>query len=193
MHNITALNYTQGIVARGQGLIELSDVNLEVSNQILDAVGQISIDASHSNWSTESEGAIFGNVESNLSSITITGSSTSTSGLDFLSGSHYLSSVDLSRPYLSSDRASVGIHAIWADVEIENVSASGWYQGVKIKQDATISANELDVDGGGRDGGASIYVDGGSLQVSSLITADSDHGIEIVNGSSLWDNGPHVC
>ena len=192
MHNITAVNYSQGIVARGQGLIELREVNLEVSDQIIDSIGQISIDASHSNWSTESEGAILGNEESNLSFISITGSSTSTPALDFLSGSHYLTSVDVSRPYLSSDRTSVGIRAIWADIEIENVSASGWYQGVKINQDATISANTLDVNGGGRDGGASIYVDGGSLQVSSLITADSDHGIEIVNGSSLWDNGPHV-
>ena len=192
LHNITAVNYSEGIVARGHGLIELSKANLDVSDQIIDAIGRISIDASHSNWSTESEGAILGNEESNLSSINITASSTSANALDFISGSHYLSSVDISRPYLSTDRISVGIRAIWADIEIENLSASGWYQGVKINQDATITANELDVNGGGRDGGTSIYVDGGSLQVSSLITADSDHGIEIVNGSSLWDNGPHV-
>ncbi len=192
LQNISAVNYTEGIVARGQGTVELNNVNLEVSNRIIDAVGEVSIHASDSNWSTELEGAILGNLESNLSSILITGTSSSTSALDILSGSHQLSSVDISRPYLSSDRASVGIRAIWADVEMDNFSASGWYNGIKIDQDASISANILDVSGGGRDGGSSIFVNGGSLQASSLITADSDHGIEIVNGTSLWQNGPHV-
>jgi len=192
LQNISAMNYSEGLVARGEGIIELNNVNFTVSDRIIDAVGDISIQASESTWSTELEGAILGNQESNLSLISIIGTSSATSGLDLLSGSHSLSSVDVSRPYISSDRESVGIRAIWADAEIEDVSVSGWYQGVKVDQDAVLISTLLDVSGGGRDGGSSIYVDGGSLQVSSLITADSDHGLEIVNGTPLWLNGPHV-
>ncbi len=192
LNNISASNYSEGIVARGQGIIELSEVNLNVSDRIIDAVGDVKIHASDSNWSTELEGAILGNQESNLSSISIIGTSSSNSALDILSGTHFLSSIDVSRPYLSSDRTSVGIRAIWAEVEIDDVSASGWYQGIRVDQDASLNANLLDISGGGRDGGSSVYISGGSLKATSLITADSDHGIEIINGTPLWINGPHV-
>ena len=192
LQNIQAENYSEGIVARGTGIIELVEVNLDVSSRIIDAVGAVTLQASQSNWTTESVGAILGNDHSTLSSISISGTSSASTGLEIITGSHILTSVEISRSYLSSDRTSTGFQSIWADVTMDDVSVIGWYFGTIINQDSTVIANSLNVTGGGRDGGASILVDGGSFQVSSLITADSDHGIKVDNGTPIWENGPHV-
>lgn len=192
LQNVQAVNYSEGIVARGTGVIELVDVDLDVSSRIVDAVGDVTLHASQSNWTTESVGAILGNDHSNLSSVSISGTTSASTGLEIITGSHSLTSVEVSRPYLSSDRMSTGFQSIWADVTMDDVSVIGWYFGSIINQDSTVIANSLNVTGGGRDGGASILVDGGSFQVSSLITADSDHGIKVVNGTPIWEDGPHV-
>ena len=185
LQDVQAENYTDGIVARGSGNIDLNAVDLDVSSRLIDAVGGISIHASQSNWTTESQGAILGNDYSNLSTITISGTSSAYSAIEMITGTHSLVSVDISRPYLSSDRSSTGIRAIWADVTMDDVSVSGWYFGSKINQDSTVVANTLNVTGGGRDGGASILVDGGAFHASSLMTADSDHGLKVVNGTDV--------
>ena len=180
------------MLLRGSGTANLDGIDISVSNQLIDTIGAATLHLSNSDWITTGKFGTLASASSILNGVNMTGNSAVEEGLELITGNHHLDEVYLERPYTASDRVSTGLRCIWSDVQLTSVHLVGWYHGAILEQDGHVSAQDLNISGGGRDGGNSVMIDGGSLQATSLHTEDADHGIEILNGSPLWDAGPSI-
>lgn len=114
-------------------------------------------------------------------------------GLRLLSGEHELDDLTLARNFAGSDQNSVGLEFVWAEVEMDSVSAIGFNEGVRCAAQCLLTGDSLTAGGGGRDAGAGLVIlDGGSVELDWLSTASSDIGIDLIAGDlhlSDWTVG----
>ncbi len=103
-------------------------------------------------------------------------------GLRLLSGEHEFDNVTISRNYDSSDSTSVGLDIVWADVETDDVTITGFNEGVRCGAQCTLEGDSLASGGGGPVSGSGLTVDGGSISLDSLETSSSNVGIDLVDG-----------
>ena len=192
VHSFTGTGFAEGVLLRGSGTANLHEIDISVSNQLIDTIGSATLYLNNSDWVTTGKFGTLASASSSLIGVNMTGTSAVEDGLELITGEHHLEDVHLERPYTASDRVSTGLRSIWSEVELTDVQLIGWYQGLVLEQDGHVTAQNLNISGGGRDGGNSVLVDGGSLQATSLHTEDADHGIEILNGSPLWEEGPSI-
>ncbi|MFL2978803.1 MAG: hypothetical protein ACJZ59_07105 [Candidatus Thalassarchaeaceae archaeon] len=192
IHSFTGTGFSEGVMLRGSGTANLDEVDLSVSNRLIDTIGAATLHLSNSDWVTTGKFGTLASASSILIGVNMSGTSAVEDGLELITGDHHLENVLLERPYTASDRASTGLRCIWSDTDLTSVQLIGWHRGAVLEQDAHVTARHLNISGGGRDGGTSVMVDGGSFQATSLHTEDADHGIEVLNGSSLWEDGPSV-
>ena len=192
VQSFSGIGFAEGVLLRGSGTANLDGIDISVSNQLIDTIGAATLHLSNSDWITTGKFGTLASASSILNGVNMTGNSAVEEGLELITGNHHLDEVYLERPYTASDRVSTGLRCIWSDVQLTSVHLVGWYHGAILEQDGHVSAQDLNISGGGRDGGNSVMIDGGSLQATSLHTEDADHGIEILNGSPLWDAGPSI-
>ena len=190
IQSFSGIGFEEGVLLRGSGIAYLDGVDISVSDQLIDTIGAATLHLSNSDLVTTGKFGTLASSSSILTGVNMTGTSTVEDGLELITGDHQLDNVHLERPYIASDRVSTGLRCIWSATNLTSVHLTGWYRGMVLDQDAHVTAQGLNISGGGRDGGTSVMIDGGSFQATLLHTEDSDHGIEILNGSPLWEDGP---
>ncbi len=186
--------YTNGVLVRGSGSTDLGELNISAVEVALSASGGGDLTADSGNWSDAVTIASITCSSSVLTTMTLYGSSTTETGIEYITGSHSLPAVSIQRPYHSQDRISVGIRALWSDLDVDAATLVGWHRGVVVEQDAALSSTSLSVTDGGRDEGASLQVYGGDAAIDSLDTSSAEHGIDLLAGSAhigAWTAANH--
>ncbi len=175
--------YSNGVQSTGSGTLDIGALNVSASGVGVSASGTGSLVADGGNWSDAETLASISSATSNLASITLYGGSTSAIGIEYITGSHALDGVTVSRPYVGQDRTSIGIRAHWSDLTLTTATLTGWHRGLAAQQDATVSATTLSSTEGGRDEGASVSIEDGSMNIGSLTTGSAENGVRVDGGS----------
>ena len=179
------------MLLRGSGTANLHEVDISVSNQLIDTIGAATLYLNNSDWVTTGKFGTLASASSSLIGVNMTGTSAVEDGLELITGEHHLTDVYLERPYTASDRASTGLRSIWSEVELTSVQLIGWYHGMVLEQDGHVTTR-ISTSREGVEMEVLLYCLMGLALSDFLHTEDADHGIEILNGSPLWEDGPSI-
>jgi len=174
-----ALEGSEPMLLRGGGEVILDGTTL-TGGAAFDAVGSGELTIIDSDLQSSDELGIISGWDLDVEDSMFT---TDSQGLRLLSGSHEFDNVTISRQFSAADTTSVGLDIVWADVELDDVTITGFNEGVRCMAQCTLHGDSLSAGGGGRDSGAGLVIaDGGSVSLDSLSTSSSDVGIDLVDG-----------
>jgi len=170
---------------RGDGLVRLNQINIQSTHTLFDVSGNGDMIIDNSTLRFSDAGTISGWSLDVSDTIMVDGED----GWVLLDVDATFSQIELVRPFSLSDVTSVGIHAVWSNVIMDDVILEGWNEGIRCESECTITGTELFSGGGGRNSGSGITIDGGTVELDTLSTSSSDIGINIIDGSahiSTW-------
>jgi len=172
--------YTNGTFARlrGAGTVHANELSLHSNGPLFDVSGNGGVIIEDSTLRFENGGTLSG-WSLNLNDTILIAQE---NGLVLLDVDATFSSVEIVRSFSSSDSTSIGLRAVWSDILVEDVTLTGWHEGIRCESECIISGDDLTSGGGGRNSGSGVTIDGGSIVVDTLDTSASDVGINIASG-----------
>ncbi len=179
-------NYGKGIRLSGSGIHTISNSQMTLSGPIFEVSGTGVIHTISSSFTTTSEFGHLSGVNSFWENSNISG--TDSNGLELVSGKHVFNNSILQRNYLYSDSTSFGLGVTWSTVESNSLTLIGWSDGIKCRIDCVVAGSSLTSHLGGVASGSGISIEGGSVELSSLITGNSLNGVHLELGDLHIDN-----
>ena len=164
---------------RGEGLVRLNQINIHTSHTLFDVSGNGNLIIDDSTLRFGDAGTISGWSLDVSDTIMVDGED----GWVLLDVDATFSQIELVRPFSLSDVTSVGIHAVWSNVVMDDVLLDGWNEGIRCESECTITGADLTSGGGGRNSGSGITIDGGTIELDALSTSSSDVGLNVIDGS----------
>lgn len=163
---------------RGDGVVEIGEINIQSGGTLFDVSGDGRLEITNSTLQFIDGGTISGwSLE--LSNTVMTGNA---DGMTLLDVDATFIQSELSRTFSNSDTTSVGLHAVWSDIMIDDLEASGWNEGIRCESECVITGSDLSSGGGGRNAGSGLTIVGGSVSLDNLQTSASDVGISVEAG-----------
>ena len=163
---------------RGIGEVNMNEVNLTANSTFFDIAGDGDLNIINSQLSGKSIGTISG------WSLAIENSSFvgEDDGLTLLDVETEIVNSQFSRIFSMSDSTSVGLRAVWSELWMDEVTMTGWNDGILCDSGCNLDATTLNSGGGGRNSGSSLTCDGGQITIQALQTSASDIGLDIIQG-----------
>ena len=163
---------------RGEGNLITENISIETSSTLFDIAGEGVLQIDESQFSAHTAGTISG-WELNISDSIINGEE---DGLILLDVESNIIQSHFTRTFSMSDSTSVGLRAVWSDLTMQDVTMSGWNDGIRCESACNLIGTTVHSGGGGRNSGTALTCDGGSIQLQALETSASDIGINLVEG-----------
>ena len=163
---------------RGDGVVDIDEINIQAGGTLFDVSGHGSLEISNSTMQFHDGGTVSGWSLEMTNTVLVA----NTDGLTLLDVDASFTESELSRTFANSDTTSIGLHAVWSDIEIYDFEITGWNEGIRCESECVIVGSELSSGGGGRNSGTGVTVAGGSVTIDVLQTSASDVGISVQEG-----------
>ncbi len=166
---------------RGDGIVRFNELSITSNFELFDVSGNGQLFISNSTWRVDDMGTISG-WSVDVSNTILIGED---DGIVLLDVDATFNQIEIHHDYSSSDLTSVGLRAVWSNIEMNDVSITGWNDGIRCESECAITGTTVSTGGGGRNSGSGLTIDGGTVQLNSLETTSSDVGVSINGGSML--------
>ena len=163
---------------RGEGNVVMDNISIATSTTLFDIAGDGELGIGDSQLSAHTVGTISG-WELNMEATNVAGEE---DGLVLLDVESSLVDSQFSRIFSMSDSSSVGLRAVWSEVTMDDVTMTGWNDGIRCESACTLYGTTLNAGGGGRNSGSALTCDGGSIHLQTVETSASDIGIDLIEG-----------
>ncbi|MEE2758652.1 MAG: hypothetical protein VYA86_01590 [Candidatus Thermoplasmatota archaeon] len=163
---------------RGDGGVRINQISVHSNTPLFDVSGNGALSVENS--TLRGNGGMISGWSIDLSNTIIPADNT---GFVLLDVNAQLNSVEIARSFSSSDSTSIGIRAVWSNLQMDNVAMIGWNEGIVCESECNLIGSTISSGDGGRNSGSGITVDGGSAQIASLETSASDVGINLIDGT----------
>lgn len=163
---------------RGAGNVLMDNVNVSASTTFFDIAGDGELSIEGSSLSGQSLGTISG-WQLQMNNTSAIGEE---DGLVLLDVESTLIETEFSRTFAISDSTSTGLRVVWSEVNMQDVTMSGWNDGIRCESECIITGTTVNSGGGGRNSGSGLTIDGGSIGIQTVLTSTSDVGIDLIQG-----------
>lgn len=178
----TSLESTQyGVALSGAGTHALEGLEVSATAQGLQATGAGHVVLRNASVTANDHALSIQTPTSSLSSVNVSTTTSQGIGVDVLGGVHVWDDVVMSKPFLSSDRDSIGLNMWYADVTVEHLTVRNYSTAAMLEDSmadvATLEANIGSV--------AGVHLIESSYAGQSLTTVAQDEGVVMEGTSSL--------
>ncbi len=170
-----------GLSWSGSGTSVMDNVSVAAEQQAVEATG-----AGHAAWSnlslaTPNTGVSIQTPTSSMADVEVTLSSPSGVGIDVLGGQHHWTSVSVEKPFVSSDRTTLGLRAWYSDLTLDDFSARNISTGLLL-EDSALVGTTLEANIGNL---AGVHLIDSTFFAASLTTVAQDEGVLMEGETSL--------
>ena len=170
-----------GLSWSGSGTSVMDNVSVTSQQQAAEATGN-----GHAMWSnlsltTSNTGVAIQTPTSSMTDVEVSLTSPNGVGIDVLGGQHVWTSVSVEKPFVSSDRTSVGLRGWYSDLVIDGFSARNISTGVLL-EDSELVGTTMEANIGSL---AGVHLIDSALVATSLTTVAHDEGVLMEGDTSL--------
>ena len=179
--NLSIVNATSGLILSGQGSHSLVDSSIQVLQRAIEATGYGHLTLDAVQISAGISGVDLRDVDSALSDVNVTMTSSDSTAFSLLDGTHQWSGVSAEKPYSSQDTSSLGLQAWYAHLDAQGFSLLNYGNGIQANN-AVLEGSTFSV----RDGkGTGISLTDSSLLVDTLNTKVYPDAVVLESNSEL--------
>ena len=170
-----------GLAWSGSGTSVMEHVAVDATGQAVQATGAGHVVWSNLTASTSTTGLSIQTPTSSLSDVNVALTSSDAVGVDLLGGQHVLSDIVVHKPFVSSDRSSVGLHGWYADLTVDRFTSKNISTGMFL-EDSNAVVESLEANIGSE---AGVRILDSTYTGHDLTTIAQDLGVSMEGDASL--------
>ena len=170
-----------GISWSGPGTAVMEDVHVHGAVYGVEATGSGHAEWSNLTASASKTGLSIQTPTSSLTDVEVVMTSDDSYAVDVLGGQHTWANITVEKPFVSSDRSSIGLNAWYSDLAVDRFIARNMSTGMML-EDSTVEVQTVEINIGSL---AGVHLVDASLTGTSLTTIAQDEGVLMEGNSRL--------